>query len=88
MSTPTTDTIPEATAEAVTAGITATFRRVLELDDVGSGDDFFAVGGDSLLATRVLSAIAREYDVELTFDEFVLAAAPAALARLITQARP
>jgi len=56
------------------------FRRVLETDDVAGDSDFFALGGDSLLATRVLSAVARTYDVELTFDDFVLAPTPDALA--------
>ncbi len=56
------------------------FRRVLELDDVTDDTDFFDAGGDSLLATRVLSAIARDLEVELTFDDFVLAPTPAGLA--------
>ncbi|HWM07424.1 MAG TPA: phosphopantetheine-binding protein [Actinophytocola sp.] len=59
------------------------FRRVLETDDVAGDSDFFALGGDSLLATRVLSAVARTYDVELTFDDFVLAPTPDALANKI-----
>ena len=40
----------------------------MELD---ADSDFFELGGDSLLATRVLSAIAREFGVELLFDDFV-----------------
>jgi len=44
------------------------FRRVLEVDDVTDTSDFFETGGDSLLATRVLSAIAHEYAVELTLS--------------------
>lgn len=63
------------------------FRRVLEtggVDAVIDGDsDFFAMGGDSLLATRVLSAVARTHGVELTFDDFVLAPTPDALAKRI-----
>jgi acyl carrier protein len=59
------------------------FRRVLESSDVGADSDFFALGGDSLLATRVLSAIARQFDIELTFDDFVLAPTPARLAETI-----
>jgi acyl carrier protein len=59
------------------------FRRVLESSDVGVDSDFFALGGDSLLATRVLSAIARQFDIELTFDDFVLAPTPARLAETI-----
>jgi acyl carrier protein len=68
--------------------ITVIFRRVLESDDVTVDSDFFDVGGDSLLATRVLSAIAREYDVELTFDDFVIAPSPGALAALVESLRP
>jgi len=68
--------------------ITAIFRRVLESDDVTVDSDFFEAGGDSLLATRVLSAIAREYDVELTFDDFVIAPSPGALAALVESLRP
>jgi acyl carrier protein len=56
------------------------FRRVLEVDDVTDDTDFFDAGGDSLLATRVLSAIARDLEVELTFDDFVLAPTPVGLA--------
>jgi acyl carrier protein len=59
------------------------FRRVLDLPDVDEESDFFALGGDSLLATRVLSAVAREYGVELTFDDFLLAPTPAMLAKTI-----
>jgi acyl carrier protein len=64
------------------------FRRVLEVDDVTDTSDFFEAGGDSLLATRVLSAIAHEYDVELTFDDFVIAPSPDALAHLVEGLRP
>ena len=59
------------------------FRRVLEAEEVDAESDFFALGGDSLLATRVLSAIARGCGVELTFDDFVLAPTPGTLAKRI-----
>lgn len=72
-----------STASAIASSIAGTFRRVLELDDLDEHTDFFATGGDSLLATRVLSAIAREYGVELTFDEFVVDPTPSGLAMLI-----
>ncbi len=68
--------------------IVGIFRRVLEADDVTDDSDFFEAGGDSLLATRVLSAIAREYDVELTFDDFVVAPSPGSLAALVESLRP
>lgn len=64
-------------------GVSGIFGRVLDTPDIGAESDFFALGGDSLLATRVLSAIAREYGVELTFDDFLLAPTPAMLAKTI-----
>jgi len=64
----------------VAPAIRDVFRRVLGVDDITGDSDFFEAGGDSLLATRVLSAIARELEVELTFDDFVLAPTPAGLA--------
>ena len=62
------------------------YRRVLEADDLGPGTDFFDAGGDSLLATRVLSALARTYGVELSFEDFLLAPTPAALAERVAAA--
>ena len=47
------------------------FRRVLNTPEVNASSDFFELGGDSLLATRVLSAIAREFGQELLFEDFV-----------------
>ena len=47
------------------------FRRVLNNPEVRPNSDFFEMGGDSLLATRVLSAIARDFGTELLYEEFV-----------------
>ncbi|MEW9552318.1 phosphopantetheine-binding protein [Nonomuraea sp. NPDC050783] len=62
------------------------FRRVLENPRIDADSDFFLTGGDSLLATRVLSAVARASGVELAFDDFLDAPTPAALARKIQDA--
>jgi acyl carrier protein len=51
--------------------IVGIFRRVLNTPDVTPSSDFFELGGDSLLATRVLSAIARDFGTELLFEDFV-----------------
>jgi acyl carrier protein len=64
-------------------GVVAIFQRVLETSDVAADSDFFALGGDSLIATRVLSAIARVFGTELSFEDFVAAPTPAALAEKI-----
>ncbi len=75
------------TTETAAPTIRDIFRRVLETDDVADDTDFFDAGGDSLLATRVLSAIARELEVELTFDDFVIAPHPGALATQVESHR-
>ena len=64
-------------------GVVKIFQRVLETDDIEADSNFFVFGGDSLLATRVLSAIAREFGVELSFADFLNAPSPAALSRQI-----
>jgi len=70
--------------DTVTAeDIAGLFRRILETPEVEPDSDFFDLGGDSLLATRVLSAVAREFGLELTIADFMDAASPGALAKLI-----
>ncbi|MDX1889954.1 acyl carrier protein [Mycolicibacterium sp. 050158] len=55
------------------------FRRVLGTAEVAADSDFFELGGDSLLATRVLSAIARDFGIELSYEDFVDAPTPEGL---------
>lgn len=59
--------------------IATIFCRILQIADVEESSDFFELGGDSLLATRVLSAISREFYVELSFEDFVESPSPKAL---------
>lgn len=72
---------PETVTAEDMAGL---FQRILETTEVVEPDsDFFDLGGDSLLATRVLSAVAREFGLELTIADLMDAASPGALAKLI-----
>jgi glutamate racemase len=64
------------------------FRRVLNNSEVHANSDFFEMGGDSLLATRVLSAIARDLGVELLYDEFAESPSPAELFAKVTATVP
>lgn len=41
------------------------WRDVLKLDQIGIHDDFFAMNGNSLLATQVLNAVQTEFGLEL-----------------------
>jgi glutamate racemase len=55
------------------------FQKVLGTTEVSPHSDFFELGGDSLLATRVLSAIARDFGTELSWDDFIEKPTPAGL---------
>ncbi|MEV7601074.1 phosphopantetheine-binding protein [Kitasatospora sp. NPDC089797] len=76
----------EPAAPATEEALAAVFRRVLEREDVTADSDFFDLGGDSLVATRVLSAVARAHGVELTLADFLSAPTPARLAERIAAA--
>ncbi|MFE3195213.1 amino acid adenylation domain-containing protein [Nocardia sp. NPDC059240] len=64
--------------------IAAAFAEVLGLNRVGARDDFFALGGDSLIATRVSARLAvhfgRAVPVRLIFEAPVVADLAARLA--------
>ena len=60
---------PQTQTEKIVAGV---FAEVLGVDRVGLDDDFFALGGDSLIAIRVSArlqlALGREVPVRYLFD--------------------
>jgi acyl carrier protein len=47
-------------AERLVLGI---WREVLGVADIGPDDDFFELGGDSLVATDIVARLRRELDV-------------------------
>ena len=53
---------PETETEIIIAGF---WQEVLGLDQVGKYDNFFALGGDSLLATQVISRLTREFGFDV-----------------------
>lgn len=67
------------------ATIAALWRDILGVDHVDGGSDFFKLGGDSLTAVRMMTAVQREFGVELTvglmFDNPTLAATTALVER-------
>ncbi|MEM9823179.1 MAG: amino acid adenylation domain-containing protein, partial [Bacteroidota bacterium] len=48
--------------------LAAIWRDILNLNKVGVYDNFFEIGGHSLLAIRVVSAIRKEFDVRITVN--------------------
>ena len=53
---------PETEIESLVADV---FSRVLGLDQIGRDDDFFEIGGNSLIATRVLAQIGHALDLDI-----------------------
>ncbi|HKV33206.1 MAG TPA: amino acid adenylation domain-containing protein [Pyrinomonadaceae bacterium] len=53
---------PRSQTEEILAGI---WERVLNVEGIGRDDDFFALGGYSLLATRIISRVRESFKVEL-----------------------
>ncbi|MQY03017.1 non-ribosomal peptide synthetase [Actinomadura macrotermitis] len=61
----------------------ALFAEVLRRDTVGADDGFFDLGGDSLLAMRLIARIQRLLHTDLTIAGLMARPTPAGVARLV-----
>ncbi|HLL45610.1 MAG TPA: condensation domain-containing protein, partial [Longimicrobiaceae bacterium] len=57
-----------APATETEARIAEVWQGMLEIDEVGVHDDFFALGGHSLYATQIISRVRDQFDVELSLQ--------------------
>ncbi|WP_437755172.1 type I polyketide synthase [Sorangium sp. So ce1389] len=73
--------------EAVTAQVTAIWARAFGIDPVDPRKDFFALGGESLLALQILNRVRETFQVELSLREFFERPTVAALAERVREAR-
>ncbi|MER5217477.1 phosphopantetheine-binding protein [Streptomyces sp. NPDC002838] len=55
--------------------------------EVGAEDDFFALGGNSLIGIKIIDRVSQDYGVELSVRAFYLAQTPARVAGLVAQGR-
>ncbi|WP_432137813.1 acyl carrier protein [Streptomyces sp. bgisy154] len=55
--------------------------------EVGADDDFFSLGGNSLIGIAIIDRVKRDHGVELSVRDFYLAQTPARVAALIERAR-
>jgi acyl carrier protein len=68
--------------------LAAIWKEVLEVPEVGVDDNFFDLGGHSILAIRVLARIKAEFDVELSQAAFFQSPTIAELAALLDTLGP
>ncbi len=74
---------PRTPVEEILVGL---WVRVLGIERVGIHDDFFLVGGDSLLATQLISRIRDTLHIEVSFPSFFDTPTVADMARRIEAA--
>ena len=67
---------PRTAAEQIVCGL---FAEILGLERAGAEDSFFELGGDSLLAMRLIARVRAVLDVEIPIGD-LFTAAPAAIA--------
>ncbi|GAB3488159.1 non-ribosomal peptide synthase/polyketide synthase [Amycolatopsis cihanbeyliensis] len=75
---------PRGAVEELLAGIWA---EVLDVPGVGAHDDFFALGGHSLIATQVISRVRQDLRVEVPLRRLFAAPTVAAFARVVDELR-
>ena len=76
---------PNTDVEVLLAKI---WSEALDVNRIGIHDSFFDLGGDSIIASRIVSAIARIFPWELTMAEFYDACTVAAIAQMLMQKAP
>ncbi|HEX9733567.1 MAG TPA: amino acid adenylation domain-containing protein [Thermoanaerobaculia bacterium] len=75
---------PRNPEEEILVGL---WQRLMGVEPVGVYDDFFELGGDSLLATEMMAQVRRTRHVDVGLQDFFRSAHVAALAELVSEAR-
>jgi thioesterase domain-containing protein/acyl carrier protein len=70
-------------AGAVEREVAAIFSALFHVDDVGAQDDFFELGGNSLMAARLFARIERQFGRKLPLATVLSARTPRSLAGVI-----
>ena len=78
---------PDRPLDDMETALAAIWVRLLQVPDIQAEDDFFLLGGDSLLATEMGLCVERELGVAFPADELVVSATLAETARRVRAAR-
>jgi len=65
--------------------IATMWQETMRIEKVGLNDDFFELGGDSMIATRIISWIREVYEVEIPFENLFETPTVARLAEVIEE---
>jgi len=63
--------VPPIGEDTAVGWILAVWRDLLGIDDISPDDHLFALGGDSLTATKIVSRVNRRFAVDLPLEEFL-----------------
>ncbi|MCP4655225.1 MAG: amino acid adenylation domain-containing protein, partial [bacterium] len=78
----------QAPRDDLELAISRFLEELLGIAEVGVDDDFFELGGDSLLATQVVSRLRDAFGVEISLEDFLEGRTVAGLARQIAPREP
>jgi acyl transferase domain-containing protein len=81
------DTDYEPPASDVEETVATIWEEILGVAPVGRTDEFFALGGDSLIATRISSHLRETFDVDVSSDVLYEGATVASLAEHVAEKR-
>jgi acyl carrier protein len=73
--------------ETVEDAIVAWWQEMLGVEKVGTDDDFFDLGGHSLVGLRFLAAVRKAHGVDLDLGVLFEARTPRAIAEVISRSK-
>jgi acyl carrier protein len=76
-----------AAANVIERRVTAIWREVLGGENISGSDDFFALGGDSLIGTELVARLSNEFGVDLPLSQLAEAPTVTGITRVISEMR-
>lgn len=78
------DSLGRAAEPGMESDLALVFAGVLGIEDIKAEDDFFALGGHSIMAMRLAAEIRQKVNIEVTVGQIMVAPTVAKLAELIS----